>query len=669
VTAVSPARVGFRRDIEGLRAVAVGLVVLYHAGLPWLSGGYIGVDVFFVISGFLMTALIVREIDSTGRVSLPSFYARRIRRLLPAAALVLVTTLAAAKLLLPPLALPVIKSAGIATALYGSNIWFALDGTDYLANDGPSPLQHFWSLAVEEQFYLVWPLLLLIAYRRSGRRRVSGRALAVFCATSFLLCVIITTVRQPWAFFSLPTRAWELGVGGLVALSVARGFRLPDTAARVAGWTGLAVVASAAVLFSDTTPFPGYAAAVPVLGTAALLLGGHHRLRGSADALLVPAPMQFVGRLSYSIYLWHWPVLVLPAMRYGALAPASRVALVALTVLLAWLTSRLVEDPVRHSGWMRDRHRRSFALAAVVTTVAVATAGLVGVLPRLATDVSVPPLTAAQAAQEVPPPSVVPANVAPPLMSVADDYPEIYADGCHGNLFSVTPRACEFGQQDASRSIFLVGDSHAGQWFPALKRMSEEDGWRLASLTKSACPSSAIPVPSEGLRRDYVECRTWLDAVVDRIRAEHPDIVVLGNWSISYIKLLGGDGAIPRWIDGLRAFIARLPPSIPVVLLGDTPTWAQPPVNCLSEHIRSPAACSQPVGDLLDERLYAAEASLAGGRVTFVPTYKWLCNDVCQGLDRNVVMYRDFHHVSATMSGLLVDRVRAAIRTVAHPSS
>jgi peptidoglycan/LPS O-acetylase OafA/YrhL len=202
----------FRPDIAGLRAIAVGIVVLFHAGAPWLPGGYVGVDVFFVISGFLMTDLLMKKIDQTGRVRLLAFYARRIRRLLPAAAVVLVASIVAAKVLLQPLELPDIAKAAAATELYVVNIWLAVTGTDYLASEAQSPLQHYWSLALEEQFYLFWPLFLLLVCALRYRRRVGlAWSVAAVCAISLALCVWLTSVSQPWAFFSLPTRPgnWE----------------------------------------------------------------------------------------------------------------------------------------------------------------------------------------------------------------------------------------------------------------------------------------------------------------------------------------------------------------------------------------------------------------------------------------------------------------------------
>lgn len=316
-------RRGFRPDIEGLRAVAVIAVVLYHAGIPGIGGGYIGVDVFFVISGFLITGLLFREASTTNTVALGRFYGARARRLLPAAAIVgTVTAIAAA--VLPPLQARSVFLDGVASALYVGNYRFALRGTDYLTADAPSPFQHYWSLGVEEQFYLVWPLL-IIAVAASVRRvrplRSTPRpvpyavVLALIGAASLVAGVLWTRTSPSWAFFSLPTRAWELAAGGLVALSIQQWRRLSLRTASIAGWGGLALILLTCTQLNAHTPYPGTEALLPVLGTA-LIIGGGAVTGGLGPGRLLCRPaMRAIGRISYSWYLWHWPVLLLmPAL-------------------------------------------------------------------------------------------------------------------------------------------------------------------------------------------------------------------------------------------------------------------------------------------------------------------------------------------------------------------
>ncbi|MFE3599399.1 acyltransferase family protein [Streptomyces sp. NPDC059142] len=302
-----------RLDIQGLRAVAVGLVVLSHAGVAQVSGGYIGVDVFFVISGFLITSLLLRELATTGRVSVRSFYARRALRLLPVSSLVIAVTLGGAWLFLSKARLAEYAGDALASALYAVNFRLAASGTDYLAQNGPpSPLQHFWSLAVEEQFYLVWPLLLLLTWRITrGRRRLAAVPLGVVCLGSFAAGVLLTDSSAPWAYFASFTRAWELGAGALLALGAGRLERLPAALAAPLTWLGLGCVTLAALSYDDTTPFPGHHALLPVAGTVLVLAGGCAPAPHGAGWLLGRRPLVWLGGLSYGWYLWHWPLLVI----------------------------------------------------------------------------------------------------------------------------------------------------------------------------------------------------------------------------------------------------------------------------------------------------------------------------------------------------------------------
>src|SRR5829696_2843268 len=344
---------GFRPDLEGLRAVAVGLVLLYHADVPGIRGGYVGVDVFFVLSGFLITGLLIRELSATGRISLSQFYARRARRLLPASAVVLVVTAVASAIMLPPLRMPDVAGDIAAAAAYVSNYRFAAQATDYLGSElAPSPVLHFWSLGVEEQFYLFWPALLtLVAGVAFARGNVGGGVhrvaitLAVVFVASLGLSLWLTTVQQPWAFFSLPTRAWELALGGLIAIPVV-GRWIPPAISPLLAWAGLALVVYAGVAFNAGTPFPGLAALVPTVGSALVIAAGLGRdspavgpgprpaVPGPGRLLSLP-PVRFLGRISYSLYLWHWPILVLPAAAFGALPGPARLALAGLSILAA----------------------------------------------------------------------------------------------------------------------------------------------------------------------------------------------------------------------------------------------------------------------------------------------------------------------------------------------
>ena len=347
----------FRPDIEGLRALAVLLVLVYHTGLGF-HGGFIGVDVFLVVSGFLITSLLLREAES-GRISLAAFWGRRARRLLAASTLVAGTTMLAGFLLLEPSRIAGLAADAVAAGTFSSNIRFAVTNSDYLSGLAlPSPLLHFWSLALEEQFYLVWPVLLTVALRARSFRRVLAVAVVALGAASLLASALLTRDNPSFSYYLLPTRAWELLLGaGLAMLPVALS-RIPVIVRSMLGFTGGFAVVFAALQFGHETVFPGLAALVPVLGTAALLVAGQGSLPGRVLSL---RPLQWVGARSYSVYLWHWPVFVIYESRFGSLTPVSASLLIAGSFLLADVTFRFVENPVRSNKVLSAHPGRSVA--------------------------------------------------------------------------------------------------------------------------------------------------------------------------------------------------------------------------------------------------------------------------------------------------------------------
>jgi len=716
-----PRTAGFRGDIQGIRGVAVLAVVLYHAGAGAIGGGYAGVDVFFVLSGFLITGGLERELAETGRIRFAAFYARRARRLLPAALLVLVATLAAAGAVLSPLRARPVATDALASALYAGNYRFALAGTDYLNADAPpSPLQHYWSLGVEEQFYLLWPLLLLIAAvlaRRPGRRRpVALAALGVVAAASFAACVHITTVSQPWAFFSLPTRAWELAVGGLVALAVPVLRRLPAAAAAALGWAGLATVAGALVGLSDTTPYPGTAALLPVLGTAAVLAVPPGRV-GPA-VLLDRAPLRAAGRISYSWYLWHWPPLVLaPAVLGRPLSLPLGLVLAGLSGLLAWGTVVAVEDPIRRAPGLVRAPRRTLAGAALVTACGVAAAAVLPLtLPAvqgggaavalpLGPGVAPPPSAAAGqggarargAALAAPARSpaqarldaveatvtatlaraagvrAVPSNLTPALSGAHADKAAPFTDGCHLGYTGTRSPDCVYGDPHGRTTIVLYGDSHATQWFPALLAVATARDWRLVDLTKSICPPVEIPVWQPGQGRPYYECDQFRANALARMRAERPVLVVLGvarHYGPEYHFTVYS----PAWNSGLGASVRLARQSgARVVVLGPTPLPDADVPECLAEHLENATACGRARSASVNAGAEAREraaVTAAGG--SYVDVANWICARlVCPPVVGNLLVYRDDNHLTTAYPKWLVPVVAAQLDAVlaARPAS
>ncbi|GIG28896.1 acyltransferase family protein [Cellulomonas marina] len=653
-------RPGWRTDVQGLRALAVLVVVLYHAGVPGLEGGYVGVDVFFVISGFLITGHLLRDLDEHGRIRFARFWAARARRLLPLATLVVVTTLVVARLWGSPFRIASIAWDALLAGVNGLNYRLAAQGVDYQHVDGPeSPLQHFWSLAVEEQFYLVWPLLLglLALVPRRHRRRAAAVGLVLVVAVSLLVSVRTTATNAPLAYFSLQTRAWELGVGALLAVGAGRVARLPVAAARVLAWAGLAAVLAGALLFDATTPFPGSAALVPVLGAAAVIAAGGH----GAGRLLGLRPLQGLGAASYGWYLWHWPAMVLVPTVYGRDLPWwVLLELAAVTLWLATMTYWLVERPLQRTRWPVRRWLATGG-ALVASSVAAAGVALVTLPSLVGPGIPVAPLRLDEAAagglaatlEQALDTRAVPANLTPTLAEAVTDQPASTTDGCHADWLVVDQPDCRYGDPAGYRTVVLIGDSHAQQWLPALDRSAQERGWRLVAWTKSACPVAELDAWAGPLGRAYTECTTWRDETRARVAALDPDLVVVSQSD----AVVGDDVDNDTWSERTLAGLAAIGVERERVLyVLDTPYRAQSVPDCLGRHLDDARACIQTVkgSTPFGDRHGALAQALATGGVATVDPTPWLCTDVaCPPVVGDVMTYRDSSHVTATYSALL----------------
>jgi len=682
----------FRPDLEGLRACAVVLVLLYHASVPGFGGGYIGVDVFFVLSGFLITGLLMREIQRTGTVSLPDFYARRARRLLPASALVLLVTLIASIFLMPPIRMPDVSIDVASAALYVSNIGFAVRATDYLQADlSPSPILHFWSLGVEEQFYIFWPAIILLVTRRRGDlvRRIAI-ASAVTVVLSFGVSIWLTEANAPWAFFSLPSRAWELGIGAVLAVGATRLGRLAERPAAMMAWAGLAMVGASGMVLDGSTPFPGTAALLPTVGSALVIAGGFRQSPLAPGRWLSMAVPRFLGRISYSLYLWHWPLLVLPAAALDSRLPWwARGGLVLVAIVLAAATQRWVEDPLRHGRGIGTVTRRNLALAGALTlTVATVSLGIgissASALPTtVTTDIDADEralreiLAASGAPTDVGIPATqdraVPNDLLPALADVAQDHPVPYVDGCHAKLEDAASGTCIYGDPNGRRTMILFGDSHALSWFPAIQRIAMASGWRLLDLTKAACQSVDFIPFNATLKRVYRECLTWRQAAFERIAEIRPDVVIVTN-----SKSLGGvvneqgmalEGAdkLQAWRAGMALTLGRLDDLAgQVVVIADTPVAATDPAACLSRNPDSILACSTPYERAVDQEWMSEERTAAAkGGASFVDPTPWVCPTTpCPPVLGNFLVMRDPGHLATYFAAAISDRLHTALRAV-----
>ncbi|GAA0966556.1 acyltransferase family protein [Frigoribacterium faeni] len=662
-----------RRDIQGLRAVAVLAVLLFHLGVPGLGGGYVGVDVFFVVSGFLITGNLLREHARHGRVSLARFWARRVARLAPPAVLVVVATIAACAVWMPPLLRPSTARDAVLATFGVANIDFARVGTHYLSSSEPSVFQHFWSLGVEEQFYLLWPVALVLTLAIAGRRLL-GVVLGVATTASFALCLWLVTVSQPWAFFSLPSRAWELGVGALLAVAAGRLADLPRVAASVLGWLGLGAIAVAVVAFDESTVFPGAAALLPVLGTAAVIAAGTGTgVRrdamgrgavgsGAVDRLLSWRPLTRIGDVSYPLYLWHWPLLIIPALALERdLRPMELAAVAIASCALAALTHVTLER--RLTPRLARRRPLTMAvagLAAAAVVVGLASAALTN--PVLATDavVKAPTVDDVRAGPDAT--SVVPSNLAPSLADVGGSIPPIYGDGCHADYQVVEAIGCSFGDP-AGPTTALLGDSHAAHWFSPLRERAERRGEELVVHTKLTCPVVDITLAHPHAARDYTECRRWRDDVVATLNESPVDTVVVSHAVGGYRLLTRTPDDFEReWTAAIERLVDALPDSTRVVVLGDTPRWPERPALCLSIHLDDAGACSAPIESLVDDGAQAADRAGAGrAGATWVPTIDWMCTETCSPVIWNALGYRDTNHLTDDFARVLGPRLDEAL--------
>ena len=690
----------FRSDIEGLRAVAVIAVVFFHAGVPGVGGGYIGVDVFFVVSGFLITGLLWREASTTGAVGLATFYGARARRLLPAAVTVIVATCVASVVLLPPLQARSVIGDGIASALYAGNYRFAIQGTDYLTADAPpSPLQHYWSLGVEEQFYLLWPALIIGTawlLARLARRTGVGASrsvvpyvlvLGVLATVSFMVSLAWTDTWPSWAYFSLPTRAWELAVGGLIALTATAWRHLPGPSAAVVGWGGLALIVVTCTQIGEETPYPGTTALLPVLGTALVIGAGCATTELGVGRVLSKPAMRAIGRLSYSWYLWHWPVLLLaPALVGQPLGLAGRLAMVVVSFVLAILTLHLVENPVRFATSLTASAQRSLVAGGVLTALAVAAclvllmvspvpvgqgtaAAPVAIVPAAPTVGAPPPMSvrdqvlAAVAKSAAGGP--VPANLTPALSAIAK--PDVFVNGCVLSWRDVAQPDCVSGDAAAPTTVALVGDSHAAMWQPALEPYAQERHWRLETMSKVLCPFLDLPTNSPYLGRKFTECEQWRGSVMARLFKEKPQVIVL-DMSRRYGADFGFTSYDQAWLDRLTLVVKTLRRTgAKVLVASQVPDPHGTVPTCVSAHMDNAIACAPSRADGLNDAGMAAEsAATAAGGGQYMNLSELFCTaGRCPVIVGNTLVFRDDNHITTeyarVLAPLLTEMIERAL--------
>lgn len=704
-----PVGSGYRPDIEGLRAVAVILVMLAHAGWTRFEGGYIGVDVFFVISGFLITQMLAREVRSTGRLRMRRFYARRARRLLPASATVLVVSA-----ILTWAYLPANRWASTAydimfSAIYAINWRLAEDSVNYLrADSAPSIVQHYWSLAVEEQFYIVWPCLLVAAAllaRLTRRRSLNGSlllALALVGIPSFAWSVYYTEASPARAYFVSTTRLWELALGAAVALLAINGRSLPRALAYIVGWAGIAAIVAAGVLFTTELAFPGYWALIPTLGSAAVIVAGlsaDARRPGSVGHLLSKGPMEATGRLSYSLYLCHWPMVVVATTVLGNLSLVVGLIVVFASFIPAYLLHHHIENPIRFSQ-SRLQHSGPMLQLAAITTVISLTAGMALYIAKwppappfappeisklasgvtgtgngdadlkVITDPSAVVGAGALGAKPIGDANGEPRDTSVKIVPAPDVAAQDFRN-CTQTQESSDIMSCTYGKKDSQTVIALIGDSHANQWVPGLDEIAQARGWKLVEYTKAACSFADVPITTKD-GHPYPSCHQWSSALLNRLlTTEKPTMVITS--SIKKRAMIDGQANfdaenVSALAGGLRRnYEALNKAGIPVLVIQDTPLPEVDIPECVQQNIDKLTACAGDRSKMVPGDLGAEQFEAKAGldKVHIIDLNGAICpTERCAAVIGNVLVYRDASHLTGTYVRSLVPRLDAELGAV-----
>jgi peptidoglycan/LPS O-acetylase OafA/YrhL len=649
-------RLGYRSDIEGLRAIAILLVVAAHARVVWLAGGFVGVDVFFVLSGYLITGLLMQEILSNHRLHYAAFYARRLLRLLPGLLLMLSITGLMAWMLIAAGEQSGQATAAASAMWWSSNLYFAFARMDYFSPGTETNLfLHTWSLGVEEQFYLAWPVLLVLVLgivangQRVPRLKLLNGVLLGVLGISLVIEVVWTRSAPHLAFYLMPARAWQFALGGLVFLNFAeptssisglRKFTDRSLLQLWGGWLGLLLIVIGAVIIGNTTPYPGLWALLPSTGAAMVLMAGVAVPRMGVGRLLSLPPLQALGRVSYSWYLWHWPVLLLGGTVISMFSGMNRLALIILSLFIATLSYRYVESPIR-------QNRRLVTHPLVTIFVAVTLMALAASLAFYWRNIAGKQMSLPGQMQYI---------------QARFDAPVIYSMGCDDHYHSADLRTCKFGASHARHTAVIIGDSIGLQWFPAAVKVFDKPDWQLLVLTKSACPMVDVPVFYSRIGRDYTECTVWRNRALQKIQALKPEIVILGSTDTYNFSQT-------QWSEGtFRVLKAISPYAIQVYVLRSTPELPFDGPSCLTPRIwhhgfthRGPQCIADAHSNHANE-VFRWEVSAVSrfGNVTPIDMTEAVCpNGKCHAEMNGTIVFRDTHHLTATFAASLSNKLKS----------
>ncbi|GAB3357504.1 acyltransferase family protein [Modestobacter lapidis] len=688
---------GVRVEIQALRALAVSLVVIYHVVPLRLPGGYVGVDVFFVVSGFLITGHLLREVERNGRVRLGHFWARRARRLLPAALLVLFSTTVATFVWVPQTYWQSFLREIGASALYVENWLLAGDAVDYLAHtNAASPAQHYWSLSTEEQFYVLWPLLIVVAVWlaiRIGvhRRTVVGLLLGLITVVSFGYSLWTTTTSPPEAYFTTPARAWEFGLGGLLALLAATPLAGSHRLRTVVSWLGFGAIAVSAFTFTAATPFPGTAALLPVLGTVAVIWAGAPRHDWSPTTVADFGPVRFLGDISYSAYLWHWPLVVIVPFAIGSeMGTVSKVGVLVATVVLAWATKVWVEDPVRTGTPLARRGLGATALATAVATalvVVLASGGWLFVKHQVEEARAVAEAWATGGDPCFGAGAMDPERGCGDPFAYTETVNTTFAKtdvskglGCASVLAETEVKTCRFGSTDPVETVAIFGDSHTSSLYEAMEEAAEERNWAVVTYLKAGCPPLATArMPAANQPADEPPaCAAWGEEALRQMAADPAITRVFTSYRSDIYKYEDDEGALHDEIPaevaqaplrlladaGKQVHVVRAVPTTNGVHLGReliNQEVSAPDCIAAAGEVDDPCAGPRDVR-LTPDRIADAAVALQHDRVSVLDLTDAFCDESqCHSVIGGTVVYFDGSHISATFSRSLGQLIAARV--------
>jgi len=615
----------FRGDIEGLRAIAVLLVLAAHFSIPGLASGFIGVDVFFVISGYLITSILVREYLDTSRINFQRFYANRLRRLFPALATMLIITSIVAYKILPATQNFVQSKAAAMAAVWLSNFHFLFADVDYFsAETNKNAFLHTWSLGVEEQFYLFWPILLLLTFKLASAKYQKKSLIIILilvAMTSGIACMLISHRWSAFAFYMMPTRAWQFAAGALIWM-LSNNKDVPKKINDTIGLLGLILLITALVIIKSDSIYPSLLALLPTAAACSFLWAGSFPNTFIQRSFSI-APLQWLGRLSYSLYLWHWPVLILGEQLQPIRGVLSNTILaMGISLLLAVATHHIIENPIRFGRFKQVQAR--YQIGIVVCIMVLLNSQF---------------LRWNMHSQEL-----LKNNQNNIFIQAAQDIPTIYKDGCDDWYHSDEVKTCSYGASTAKKVAVLWGDSVGAQWFPALVEMYNPNEWKIIVLTKSSCPMVDEPFFYQRIGREYTECSRWRNKSIAWLRNQRIDALFIGSTASPPFT-------DKQWQQGTEGILKQLSMIPNVYLIEANPLLAFNGPECLMQN--SVENCSRGA----DNSGYAHVAQILKdttqkfNNVRWIETASFVCpNNQCSAMHNKVIVYRDNQHLTATFA-------------------